>query len=90
MADGLSFRELNGISRDERWPHVDGCTGGCMGCVLEDAVLAAGGISGRDFLLGKFPAFVKKVVDEAEQVGKPEPTPKRKAPAKLARVKKAK
>lgn len=62
----LSFRELHGIERDPRWPHVEGCMGvaGCMGCILEDAVLASGGTAGRDWLFENMSLVVKNNVIE--------------------------
>jgi hypothetical protein len=60
MVEKISFRELHGIERDPRWPHVDGCVGGCMGCGLEDAVLAAGGTAGRDWLFENMPRITKE------------------------------
>ena len=51
MTDKLTFRELHGIPRDPGWPHVEGCEGGCFGCMLEDVVLEAGGTDGRAFLM---------------------------------------
>lgn len=58
----MTFRELHGIERDPHWPHVEDCDGACFGCLLEDAVLQAGGLQGRKFLLDhmKAPAKLEK------------------------------
>jgi hypothetical protein len=72
MPEKMSFRELHGIERDPRWPHVEGCTGGCMGCGLEDAVLAAGGTAGRDWLL-----LVLTAAPPIPESAKPAPKPRK-------------
>jgi hypothetical protein len=63
----LTFRELHGIERDPNWPHVEGCEGHCMGCLLEDTVLSSGGIQARAFLLER---MASPAVGKAAQVAK--------------------